>query len=79
MTQLNIQLPPNIGQRDFDEWISILTQYIRDNVGVVGHSTSGRPNMVSLSDYANNAAAVADGLEVGDLYRSTDSVCIVHA
>jgi predicted alpha/beta hydrolase family esterase len=79
MTQININLPPNIGQRDFDEWISQLTQYIRDNVGVVGHSALGKPNIVTLSDYADNAAAVSAGLKVGDLYRSTDSVCVVHA
>lgn len=79
MTQLNINLPPVIGQHDFDEWISQLTQYIRDNVGVVGHSSAGKPSIVTLTDYANNAAAVAGGLAVGDLYRSTDSVNVVHA
>lgn len=79
MTQININLPPNIGQRDFDEWISQLTQYIRDNVGVVGHSTAGKPSIVTLTNYADNAAAVAAGLAVGDLYRSTDYVCVVHA
>jgi hypothetical protein len=31
--KLNINLPPNIGQRDFDEWASQLTQYIRDFLG----------------------------------------------
>jgi hypothetical protein len=79
MTQLNINLPPVIGQHDFDEWISQLTQYIRDNVGVVGHSSAGKPSIVTLTDYANNAAAVSGGLAVGDLYRSTDSVNVVHA
>ena len=79
MTQLSINLPPNIGQRDFDEWISQLTKYLRDNLGVVGHSSSGNPNIVTLPAYANNAAAVAGGLAVGDLYRSTDAVCVVHA
>lgn len=79
MTQINIQLPPSTGQRDFDEWLSILTQYIRYNVGVVGHSALGRPSIVALPAHANNAAAVAAGLQVGDLYMSTDTVCVVHA
>ena len=38
-------------------------------------------NISSLSAYANNAAAIAGGLEEGDLYRTggdPDSVCIVH-
>lgn len=34
MTQLNINLPPSIGQRDFDEWVSQTTQYLRDYLGI---------------------------------------------
>lgn len=79
MTQLNIQLPPETGNADFDRWIIQITQYLRDNLGVVGHATSGNPTIVSLENYADNSAAVAGGLEVGDLYRSTDSICVVHA
>lgn len=79
MTQLNISLPPPKDHPDFDDWLILVTQYIRDGLGVVGHSTSGNPKIVTLSDYANNAAAVAAGLKVGDLYRSTDAVCVVHS
>ena len=38
-------------------------------------------NLKTLSVYANNAAAVAGGLAVGQLYRTgadPDVVCIVH-
>ena len=39
------------------------------------------PNYPNLSVYANNAAALAGGLIVGDLYRTgadPDTVCVVH-
>jgi hypothetical protein len=39
MTQLNINLPPNIDQRDFDEWISQVTQYLRDYLGLYDSGT----------------------------------------
>jgi hypothetical protein len=77
--QLNINLPPNIGQRDFDEWISQLTQYLRDNLGIIGHSSRGTITIATLPEHVDNAAAVTAGLEVGDLYRSTDAICVVHA
>lgn len=41
----------------------------------------GKVSLLGLSVYANNAAAIAGGLAVGDLYRTggdPDLVCIVH-
>ena len=32
----------------------------------------------SMPAYANNAAALAGGLAVGELYRAGDNVCVVH-
>ena len=32
----------------------------------------------NLPEYANNAAAVAAGLHVGQLYRTVDTVKVVH-
>lgn len=43
--------------------------------------TSGNVNFAGLPIFANNAAAVAGGLAVGDLYRTNadpDLVCVVH-
>ncbi len=44
--------------------------------------TFDKPVMVSgLLSYANNAAALAGGLRVGDLYKTgadPDTVCVVH-
>ena len=40
--------------------------------------TTGVVNLVFLTSYANNAAAVAGGLVAGDLYRLGDTVGVVH-
>lgn len=45
------------------------------------HTQGTDTSLGSLSVYANNAAATAGGLSVGDLYRTgadPDTVCIVH-
>lgn len=45
------------------------------------YALGGRYHLAGLSAYANNAAAVAGGLAVGDLYRTNgdpDTVCVVH-
>lgn len=39
---------------------------------------TGQMNIRNLTSYANNAAAVAGGLSVGDLYRLGDTVGVVH-
>jgi hypothetical protein len=31
-----------------------------------------------LPEYANNAAAIAGGLKIGQLYRTTDTLKVVH-
>lgn len=31
-----------------------------------------------LPNHANNAAALAAGLKVGDFYRNGDNLCVVH-
>ena len=33
---------------------------------------------VGLSEYASNAAAIAAGLAVGDLYHNVGAVCVVY-
>ena len=35
-------------------------------------------NLIDIQDYANNAAAVAAGLQVGAIYRNGDYLMIVH-
>lgn len=35
-------------------------------------------NYKNLPEYANNAAALADGLVAGRLYRTVDTVKVVH-
>lgn len=56
--------------------------YIGDNTDIDGDLTTlGTINFPNLPAFANNAAAVAGGLAVGDLYRTNgdpDLVCVVH-
>ena len=64
----NISIPDSILAGDFATitWYQQLIDLIRsDNIG-------------TLSNYANNAAAIAGGLVVGDMYRNGDTLCIVH-
>lgn len=35
-------------------------------------------NVGSVSSYIDNAAAVAGGLKIGDIYRNGDTLCVVH-
>jgi hypothetical protein len=41
-------------------------------------SVNGSLNVLTCPEYADNAAALAGGLKVGDLYRTTDTLKIVH-
>ncbi len=52
-----------------------------DNVGIGTISPTSKLQVVGLSVYANNGAAVAGGLTVGAFYRTggdPDLVCVVH-
>jgi len=40
--------------------------------------TLNYPSIIGLTAYANNAAAIAGGLSIGQLYRIGDTVGIVH-
>jgi parallel beta-helix repeat protein len=54
---------------------------VEDRLNVIGNAhISGRVNMSGLTDYANNAAAVAAGLAIGDIYHitGTDTLGVVH-
>jgi len=44
-----------------------------------GKARLSAASIADLASYANNAAAVAAGLRVGDLYRIADTVGVVHA
>ncbi|MFH1504677.1 MAG: hypothetical protein ABIH08_04760, partial [Candidatus Omnitrophota bacterium] len=51
------------------------------NVGIGTTTPNSKLAVVGLSIYANNAAAIAGGLAVGDFYRTggdPDLVCVVH-
>jgi hypothetical protein len=47
-------------------------------VDTTGMTVSGVVKVLGISEYANNAAAIAGGLTVGDLYRDGDTLKIVH-
>lgn len=54
---------------------------VEDRTGSLFSVMRGAFNFLSVPIYANNAAALAGGLVVGDLYRTggdPDPVCIVH-
>jgi hypothetical protein len=46
--------------------------------GAITTNGAGKITLSSLSNYANNAAAVTAGLTAGQLYRNGDNLCIVH-
>jgi hypothetical protein len=51
------------------------------NVGIGTTTPHSKLAVVGLPVYANNAAAIAGGLAVGDFYRdgsNPDHVCVVH-
>jgi len=74
-------LPEKEEFRDFDRlqrWWRGLLQDIQDFHRDVYDDLS---RLESLPAYANNAAAIAGGLKVGDFYRTggdPDVVCVVH-
>jgi len=50
----------------------------RVGIGMGAASLTSYLNVISLQNYANNAAALAGGLTVGAFYRNADVVQIVH-
>ena len=51
------------------------------NVGIGTATPKSKLDIIGLSAYANNAAAITGGLQVGSLYRTgadPDQVCVVH-
>ena len=43
-----------------------------------GAKVHGNLNITSVSEYADNTAAIAAGLTTGDVYRTGDLLKIVH-
>lgn len=52
--------------------------YFSGNVGIGTTSPNSKLSIVGLSEYADNTAALAASLAVGDLYRTGDLLKIVH-
>ena len=48
------------------------------NVGIGTSTPTSKLQVVGLSAYAGNAAAIAGGLTAGAFYRNGDNVCVVH-
>jgi hypothetical protein len=72
------------GASDYDEngipfFIDALSHSFRINsVEILKIKSTSVINIVSITPYANNAAALSGGLVAGDLYRLGDTVGVVH-
>lgn len=67
MSQLEYPLPPNRDKTDLIQWQRVMNKLVTQ--------------LDNLQVFANNAAAIAGGLQVGDFYRTgadPDVVCVVH-
>jgi hypothetical protein len=72
--------PDSSSRINFLSGESIVFQATQDSTGKIGLNST-HVNLPSLQVFANNAAAISGGLNVGDLYRTgadPDPVCVVH-
>jgi len=81
-------LPPY--QRDFWQWIKDSIE-ILSGIKKSQSDTTNPPRSMAITyqdltdllaavpQYADNAAALAGGLSAGDLYRTTDTLKVVHS
>ena len=66
-----------IGEDD-DNRYNAMTVLKNGKVGIGTSAPGSKLSIVGLSEYTDNAAALAAGLTVGDLYRTGDLLKIVH-
>lgn len=48
------------------------------NMPTIGGGGANHLNIANIPAYASNAAALSGGLIAGDIYRNSDTLCIVH-
>ena len=58
-----------LADRNWQRWFSQVME-------IVGRLQGGK--LLSIQEYADNAAAIAAGLSVGSIYRTGDALKIVH-
>ena len=71
---------PFLDDRGFVSW-PWLKWFQALQVAIPGSSLNAPLSIIGLPAYASNAAAIADGLRIGALYRTgadPDTVCVVH-
>lgn len=74
----NPNLPNASTQRAYDQLLSVK---LNELLNSFRHTINMLITRTDIPVYANNAAAIAGGLAVGDYYRTgadPDPVCIVH-
>jgi len=62
----------------YDAYTTKSNQVVIGNSSVTETKLAGVLNVGTTTDYADNAAAIAGGLVVGDVYRTGDLLKIVH-
>lgn len=69
MTQLNISLPPNTGNVDFDNWQNQTTQYLRDYLGHYEYCTFAEDyGFLPSATGSANSSALATAIATGTKY-----------
>lgn len=57
---------------------TFILSLVNGTISLEGNASIQSLRLINLSEYADNAAAIADGLGVGFVYRSGDNLKIVH-